>query len=208
MSIAEKMLMWETKPLNSCLEVVDPSDCFQGVGEDINESTSHPELPTYSRMILQSRAYEWLIQHLLKEASFHWGASQPRLMVGGIRRAIMSGLPTGRISKDRDPSIHQAEFRIPLQKLKRRLLREMERRSADLDWETVSTAVVLVSSSDDCIQATTVEEYIGQTWGEDRELLAVFRTTLAHRFGSTDFISGKRHSYRDLSTWGFGVARM
>jgi hypothetical protein len=187
MSVTEKMLLWDSKPPDHSAEAINTRDCFQGVEEDIEEGISHPELPTYGRAIIQSRAYEWLIQRLLNESSFHWGDSQPRIM-DEIRHAIMRVFPTGRISKDHDPGIHQAEFRISRYQLLKRYLRERERRGTFLDLEALavlSTTVVLIGSSDDHIQATTVEEYIDQTWGQDKELLTTFRSTVARELYST-----------------------
>jgi hypothetical protein len=191
MSVTEKMRMWASKPRDLDTTPVDASECFQGVEEDADEKTTDPELPTYGRAILQSKAYEWLIQHLLKKSSFSWGHG-PRIL-DEIRSAILTGLPAGRISKNRDPYIHRAEFRMPLPQFRQRLLRESQRATTAWGWKDVSTAVVLVSSSDGddgCILATRVEEYIDQTWGKDRELLTKLRNALQRDLYDTDASAG------------------
>ncbi len=190
MSVTEKMRMWASKPDDLDTTLVDVSECFQGVEEDVDERTSDPELPTLGRAILQSKAYEWLIQHLVKESSFCWGQG-PRIMVDEIRSAILRGLPAGRISKNRDPDIHRAEFRMPLPQFSQRLLRDYQRTGNAWNWKDVYGAVVLVSSSDDCIVATRVEEYIGQTWSKDMELLTKFRVALKQALSDNDVVVGK-----------------
>ena len=190
MSVTEKMRMWASKPQDLDATPVDASECFQGVGEDVDERTNDPALLTYGRAILQSKAYEWLIQRLLKESSFSWGHG-PRIMVDEIRSSILRSLPAGRISKNRDPDIHRAEFRMPLSQVRQRLFRENQKTGTTWDWKDVSTTVVLVSSSDDCILAIRVEEYIDQTWSKDMGLLTKFRVALEQALSDTDAIAGK-----------------
>jgi len=191
MSVVEKMLLWSSKPEDKDYPRT-PEDAFQGV-EDLDDGGSHPEASTYGRAILQSKEYGWLIQQLLRESSFHWGAGR-RTMVDEIRHTIMNGLPrTGKVSKIRDPCVHHAEFRIPWPQLRQRLLRERKRTGAGWSGVTVASTVVLVSSPDDCILATSVGEYIDRTWGDDRQLLAKFGATLERELGSThSHDSGKR----------------
>ncbi|KAK4038556.1 hypothetical protein C8A01DRAFT_17395, partial [Parachaetomium inaequale] len=188
MSVMEKMGMWASKPQDLEIAPVDDSECFQAIIEE-----DDPELPTYGRAILQSKAYEWLIQHLLKQSSFSWGHG-PRI-VDEIRSAILNGLPARRISQNRNPDIYRAEFRMPLPQLRQRLLRESQRAGTAWDWKDVSAAVVLVSSSedDDCILATRVEEYIDQIWGKDGELLTKFCAALGRELSGTD--AGKRDNH-------------
>jgi hypothetical protein len=192
MSVTEKMCMWASKPQDLDTTLVDASECFQGFEEDADEKATDPELPTYSRAILQSKAYEWLIQHLLKKSSFFWGHG--RRILDEIRCAILTGLPAGRISKNRDPDIHRAEFRMPLPQLKQWLLRESQRTTTAWGWKDVYSAVVLVSSSDGddaCILATRVGEYIDQTWGKDRESLTKLWNALTRELCEVDASAGE-----------------
>ncbi|KAK3896905.1 hypothetical protein C8A05DRAFT_20226, partial [Staphylotrichum tortipilum] len=179
MSVAEKMRLWSSKPDGDDPSPI-PKDAFQGV-EDLDMDTdtdgiaSPPEVSAYSRAILESEEYQWLIQHLLKESSFHWGPG-PRIMVDEIRHSIMNGLPSGRISKRLDPPVHRVEFRISWPPLRRRILRERNKRrlGSSGDWDTISSTVVVVGSSDGSALVTTVREYMDRTWGSHAELLGKF----------------------------------
>lgn len=172
MSLSEKMMLWQNQSMNSNPATVD--DLFLGVEGDIDEHTNHPELATYSRAILQSNAYEWFIQRLLKQSSLHWGSEAAATATRDIRRAVMNGLPSGRISKSRDPAVLRVEFQLPIERLSERLALETQKNRTRLALEAGSRAVVLVSSADDCIQAMSVAEYIEQTWGVDVGLLRAF----------------------------------
>jgi hypothetical protein len=179
MSVTEKMDLWASKPLDLETTPAD-SERFEGVSDD----------PDYGRKILQSKAYEWFIQRLLKESSFYWGHGPPMKIVREIRHNILSSLPAARISRRRDPDIHRVEFIIPPSQLGRRLLWESRKWAATAwDWKDLSTITVLVGSPDDCLLATSVGEYIDQTWGDNRELLREFQAALERVPNS-----GRRHS--------------
>lgn len=177
MSIEEKMHLWESNQSNYSSEPPDVSDCFQGV-EEVHECANHTDLPLYSRAILQSGAYEWFIGTLLKESSFHWDPSVPRIMVDVVRPEIINALPKGRISKARDPCVHEAQFRVPWRPIAQRLDLEANAQATTFG-KALPTAVVLVGSADDYAQAITVEEYVVQTWGSGGKRLL---STLAAAF--------------------------
>ena len=160
--------MWASRPQD--LDTTPAaSERFQGVSDD----------PDYGRTILQSKAYQWFIQRLLKESSFNWGHGPPTRMVRGIRQDILSSLPAGKISKGRDPDIHRAGFIVPSLQLRRRVLWEREKWAAPAwNGKHLSAIAVLVGSPDDCLLATSVGEYIDQTWGGNRELLRKFQEIL------------------------------
>ncbi len=165
MSVADKMDMWASKPQD--LETTSTaSERFQGILDDPNDG----------RTILQSKAYEWFVQRLLKESSSYWAHGPQMSVVRKIRHDILRGLPAERFGKGRDPNIHRAEFTIFSSQLRRRLL---------WDWKDLPAMAVLVRSPDDCLLATSVGEYIDQTWGDNRGLLREFQAALkrGHDFG-------------------------
>ncbi|KAL2258659.1 hypothetical protein VTK26DRAFT_7959 [Humicola hyalothermophila] len=173
MSLAEKMVMWQAQA--SCdspsPSPVDFSEFFQGLEEDPEEGAHHAEVQTYSRAILQSKAYEWLIRHILKHSSLDWGNGGAPTICRCIRRAIMDDLPSGRIIKNEGPVVYHVEFQLPRGSLIPRFLLEREKRTSSPLWNVWPGAVVLVGSSDDSILAITVREYINQAWGLGEELL-------------------------------------
>ncbi|KAK4167959.1 hypothetical protein QBC43DRAFT_310533 [Cladorrhinum sp. PSN259] len=187
-SFTEKILAWLDRPDRQSPEPVDASEQFEGVEDDLDLPSNHAELPLYSQKIFQSKAYKFLIEDLLKESTLQWGES--RLWTAdAIRHRIMAGFPPTKISKNRDPCIHDIEFQIPQQGIKQRLQTEMERRGVGIR-EAMLAAVVLVSSSDDAIQVTTLEEYVKQTWGlRDMSLFDIIGGLLAEELSPSDYDS-------------------
>ena len=192
MSVAEKMLLWSSKPEEGDRPTT-PDDAFQGV-EDLDDGAGHHEVSAYGRAILESKEYGWLIQRLVRESSFHWGPG-PRIMVDNLRHTIMAGLPT-RISRKRDPCVHRVEFRFAWPQLRRRLLREGVRMGGRWMLPSVAATLVLVGTSDDSILVTSVGEYIDRTWGDNGGLLAMLDTMLGRELDN----SGKRQEHRTPST--------
>jgi hypothetical protein len=90
----------------------------------------------------------------------------------------MNGLPTGRVSKHRNPHVHRAEFQVPWAQLHQRMLWERKRAVRRWNWDQIFKSMVLVSPSEDRILATTVDEYVVQTWGQNRELVTRFLIAL------------------------------
>lgn len=178
MSVAEKILMWDSSYEGQSPGPGDASEPLVGVEEGA-EASSHHEVSLYSRAALHSKPYRLFIKDLLKHSSPHWGESQPCWTMDSICHRIMRGIPPPSISNCRCRRVHKAEFRIPWRHIKQRILREKERRNASTG-KAISAAVVLVSSSNNVIQATTLEEYIRQTWGmTDLMLLTAIRDIMA-----------------------------
>jgi hypothetical protein len=109
MSLIDKMSIWNRKSGNE--QKLDNCDLFEGI-EDVEEEEEEeddadkPKLSLYSKVIMDSTAYEWLIASLLKESSLHWDESQPSTMIQEIRQKILKKLPKGAISKKRAPSTY------------------------------------------------------------------------------------------------------
>ncbi|KAF7521452.1 hypothetical protein G7054_g12436 [Neopestalotiopsis clavispora] len=170
MPLNEIMSMWRESD-NREVVVVDPSECFQGLSDDADDEDGEfgdeerdlPALSGYSKMIMNSAAYDWLISSLVKEASFHWGDAQPRTMVDEIRQEILSQLPTGRISSKHPPTKHTVSFKIPrssLLPLSDNLRASPNRNSAI----AIADQIVAISSSAAHVQISSVSQYMEQTW--------------------------------------------
>ena len=149
MSFLDKMSIWDRKSGNGEQEV-DNSDLFVGV-EDFEE---------------------------LKESSIHWDESQPRIMIQEIRQKILKKLLTGTISKDLVPSTYKVAFHLPWGLLKLGLKKKDDRCLISLGCG-LSECIVLTCSSMDQVQATTVKQYLDQTWpSSGTELLCVLQEAL------------------------------
>ena len=183
MSLLDKMSMWVRKPGNG-EQKVDNSSFSEGV-EDLEEEPeveeddiNNPELSAYSKAIMSSRAYEWLISSLLKESSLHWDQAQPRIMIQEIRQKILKKLPTGTISKNRAPSTYKVAFHLPWAPLKLGL-EKRDNKCPILPGQTLSECIVLTCSSADQVQVTTVRQYLDQIWPSGgTELLCILQEAL------------------------------
>ena len=175
MSLVEKMEWWIARD-NADSPHVDASDYFEEVGDFDENAIDQAQLSSYSRAILDSSAYSWLIENILKQACQHWDEFQPRIMLR-TRQEILKQLPAGRISKKRVPDSYSAVFHIPIQALQSRMRADSYSDSyTPTTRRLVSETTVSTCSSHDQIQATTVREYLNQTWFASGEtLLKVFQ---------------------------------
>ncbi|KAK3386737.1 hypothetical protein B0H63DRAFT_540787 [Podospora didyma] len=164
MSLLDKMRLWSRQSSSVCPTLED-SQLYEGVEDEDgdDDEIDHHELSEYSKMIIASEAYDWLIGSLLKEASFHWDEGKPRTMIDAIRKPILASLPKGTISKRRDPTTHTVLFSLYWCPIRLRLGEEYCGPNAVPD-RPISKFVVFTGSSTGQVQATTVEEYFNQTW--------------------------------------------
>lgn len=165
MSVHDKMAMWGARSREEPREP-DSSDCFVGVPEDDSNqhiTATHPELSLYTQTIVESPAYQWLVDRLFRESFFHWDDTQPQ-MLHQISQSLAAELPTGVISRKQEPNHHKVTFYFPWGRLRDRLMHEQSVRNIDLGT-ALSDSIVLTSSSGYDVQATTVEQYLVQTWG-------------------------------------------
>jgi hypothetical protein len=163
MSLLDKMGMWgrnSNKDKTHC----DISDLFEGVDDCEDEDSDQAELSVYRKAIVNSAAYEWLIASLIRESSFHWDESQPRIMVDEVRHTILTQIPTGTISKRQAPCKHSASFELPWRTLEQRLEEECVNRGIATLGLAIPGSVVATCSSSDQIQISTVRQYMEQTW--------------------------------------------
>ena len=168
MSLLDKMSMWNRKSGNE--QKLDNCDLFESI-EDLEEEDAEEEegdadkseLSLYSKAIMNSTAYKWLIASLLKQSSLHWDDSQPRSIVQEIRQTILKMLSTGSISKKRAPSTYSVVFHLPWRPLKSR--GEMHYSRCPIQpGQSLSECTVLSCSSADRVQAMTIRQYLDQTW--------------------------------------------
>jgi hypothetical protein len=181
MSILDKMSIWESKASDECLQP-DTLDCFEGV--DDLEDVEQTDFSVQSKAIVGTMAYEWLISSLLKASNFHWAESQPGIVVDAIRKNVLEKLPTGRISKSRNPRTYQVAFQLPWLSLESRLKVEGTTQSI-LGKPAIADLLVLTCSSTDQVQATTVRQYLEQTWPSGgTALLSILQSSIDGTWGN------------------------
>ncbi|KAH8883388.1 hypothetical protein GQ53DRAFT_847029 [Thozetella sp. PMI_491] len=193
MSVLDKMAMWDQKSLNNGSETdqLQARDLFVGVSnDDDSDPITHDDLSKYSRVILDSAAYQWLLSSLAIESSFYYGVDGPNVMADEIRGKILQRLCTGCISKNSPPRMFTVMFRVPLSPLNVSLLREHARNPLS------SNTLVLTSSSGTEVQATTIRQYVEQLWPDGGlafwgSFLELFDTQTA---GQSRFATEASHS--------------
>ena len=177
MPLADKMaILWGRQRPE--VHTDDTAERFVGVEDvdgDLDED--HPQLSMYTRTIFDSEAYACLLQRLQTASSLHWGEFKTGL--NELRLQVLSALPTGTISSRGSPDSHIATFRLQRLPLERRVRYECQNQIPGRERH-ISEFVVLTRSSVDQIQATTVKEYLEQTWGmEGRDVLEPIQRALA-----------------------------
>lgn len=162
MSLNDKMELWSRRSADEPSKT-GFSELFEGVedeDEEEEDSISDAEVLVYSRTVFTSTAYDWLVQSLLKQSTFHWDNLQPRTMIDGVQQPILRNLPSKTISKRRDPTSYGTSFWLPWRPISQRIKEEQTTRVAT----PISEITTLTASSVDQSQVTTVKEYFDQTW--------------------------------------------
>lgn len=162
MSLSEKMNLWG-KMSGEKSQPVDKADLFQGIEEYEDEGENDiisSNMPEYTKTILSSKAYDWLVASLLKQTSFHWDESHPRTMIDGIQQPILASLPKRKISRRTNIDDYNVAFWLPWLPIKQRISQEKN----ELRSSHIRHFIALTGSSTDQIVATTVKQYFKDTW--------------------------------------------
>lgn len=114
MSVLDKMSMWMSKAEQDH-SAQPKGDLFEGVKEVEEDSINQVELSGYHSIIVESPAYKWFLTNVANEFNLQLGTPQPR-----IRQRILDELPTGTISKQRNPYTYEVtidlEWHQPMEK--------------------------------------------------------------------------------------------
>ncbi|RSM06168.1 hypothetical protein CDV31_009265 [Fusarium ambrosium] len=143
MSLQDKMDLWD-QALNVDEPEPSSSELFQNVNDLESDTAS---LFMYSKMVLDSEAYDWLVQSLKTELSLERGGDDPSSIGPPIRQQILAMLPTGNISRRGYSRNYQVIFQLP-------------------NWQFdffLSDRITAMSSSSS-LQMAQVSTYIDQTW--------------------------------------------
>jgi hypothetical protein len=157
MSIDEKINLWRISDDTSCREI-DSNDLIGGVEDNIDAGFSDE-----SRAIISSSAYAWFLESIVKASSFHWDESEPRLMFESIRGQILGKFPTGKISRNERPSTYQVSFKLPWDSIKMALIEKNATLKFSLG-DYLLNFLVFTASSRSQVQASTIGQYLSQTW--------------------------------------------
>jgi hypothetical protein len=159
MDLDDLMRNWRLGLDNSEEQRDDPPEDILDDGEDNFDEADHdlPELPAYKEFICKAPAYEWLLQSIRKELLLNVAEANVR---ANIRQTILDCLPkTHRVSRKESPNIHTATFTVEWDPCS--FLQEQE--YSESPEEVVERAIAITGSHKDA-QATTIVQYLSQTW--------------------------------------------
>ncbi|KAK4159548.1 hypothetical protein QBC43DRAFT_272298 [Cladorrhinum sp. PSN259] len=182
MSLVDKMSLWGRKFEEEKEEAgLEEHDLFVGVEEYEEDGDQPSHLPSaFSKEILRSRAYTALIGRILRELSLHHADAEHIPGTQLIRETILRQLPTGTISRSRPPQTYTVVFNLPW--VAHGATFKSTRPGPTFrvsSGEDIGQRIVLVLSASDRIQATTVRQYLKQTWPLDAaEVLRILNETL------------------------------
>lgn len=160
LSLLDKMALWQSKEDEDPTHATTGEDCFEGVGDDEDDSVEEIQLPVYRKVLSESQAYQWFLSALRNEALLQREGSRPHMMTESVCRRLLEKLPTGTISKRHSPSSHEVTFVLDWDESMK--LREDLPLSA---WPAQSFAsFVVLTGSPMKAQALTTSQYMRQTW--------------------------------------------
>jgi hypothetical protein len=157
MSVIDKMRMWTSKA-GQDHSVHSKEELFEGVKDEEEDAIDQSELSAYHNIIVDSPAYQWLLTNLSNEFLLQSWTTEPR-----IRQRILDKLPTGTISKQRSPDIHEFTFELELNNAMQESILNGFPQHRRLSNRSFRSFFVLTGSPWEA-QGLTVEQYLAQTW--------------------------------------------
>jgi hypothetical protein len=167
LSLSEIMEKWYQAPADIEQSAIE---LFEGVEELEDEEPDQALVSEYTYIIVTNSAFEWLIKTVVKEASLFWSKSDPKVMLDEVRAKVLRRLPTGTISKKKQPGIHEMTISLPWR------IRKLSGTKGQIHLkrypDAIGDSVILTCSSSDGAQLSTTRQYIEKTWSvEGLELL-------------------------------------
>lgn len=144
MSLQDKIDMWQDEKMSIQESAPQNSELFQNVADDDSNITASL---LYSKMVLESKDYSWLVQRLETELSLERGETKPSGDNIPIRQQIVSMIPPSNISKKRRPTQQVVVLQLPPQPIR-----------------FLPSDPVLVTPSSHSLQLTNILAYVNQTW--------------------------------------------
>jgi len=157
MPLLEKMNMWNRNAgQDHSVQLIE--DLFEGVKDDEEDSIDQSEFSVYHNIIVGSPAYKWFLTSLTRESMLQLRTPQPR-----IRQRILDKLPTGTISKRRNPDIHKVTFELEWDDAMEESLRHEYPEQWGRSYRLFRSSIILTGSPREA-QGLTMGQYLAQTW--------------------------------------------
>jgi hypothetical protein len=110
------MLRWSGGLTQDSESSIDPTLRSENIDRiDDFEPVTPSELLYYSRLIIDSSSYKWLLQNIKAKCSLQWGEGETSETMHGIRHRILQKLSMGTIGKSGLPREFSAAFMLRLE---------------------------------------------------------------------------------------------
>lgn len=131
--------------------------------------------PEYQRL-LDTRAYEWLLATITRQASLNWEISNPVNVMDKVRLTV----PVTSLEYRESRQDATTTFRLPWEPIQTRF--DQERMKANARCPLLKNLAAITCTSDNQLQVTTVGQYFWQTWADDGSgLLESLQKWFEHR---------------------------
>ncbi|KAF7550856.1 hypothetical protein G7Z17_g5427 [Cylindrodendrum hubeiense] len=137
--------------------------------EQVNEDELYPELPRYEGFICESDAYRWLLNKLHQTIRLTIEDADAMMEIGTmIRSQLRTHKSLRNMSSRRPASMVQMTFKLDWNPV--RLIRNV---GFDFPPREALSKILCLTGSWDETQATTISDYMDQTWPESGKALVV-----------------------------------
>ncbi|KAK1758183.1 hypothetical protein QBC47DRAFT_133891 [Echria macrotheca] len=179
-SLLDKMALWDRQSWSIEHNTGPPADLFDGVVDQPDredEVNGLVELPAYSKVVLRSPAYTWLISTILRQNTLSWATVEGPLAAERVSQKVHEALSSGLTSKGQCPRRHAIVFRLLLEPI-REFFREKSTDNQGMRASISKTRVITCTSKRES-QASTIEDYFSQTWPDSgTEILGVLQDVM------------------------------
>ncbi|KAI1173344.1 hypothetical protein F4777DRAFT_453618 [Nemania sp. FL0916] len=191
MSLADKMSLWTKDRQEFQVDDTDQADQFEGVDDfEGDEPLSTPELSVYSKVILDSPAYKWLLEEIKNSLSLEWGDTVNAM--DKIRETILRKLRPGKICRSQPPKTFTVTFLFRDEFLSS-LKAGFGAAHGQQNVSPLSNHYILTASGYAELQVSAIGYYVERIWPEfETKLLDGLQWFLGNFDGSysTNFIYG------------------
>ncbi|KAI3316518.1 hypothetical protein HD806DRAFT_552245 [Xylariaceae sp. AK1471] len=164
MSLVDKISLWMKDHRESQIGDNDPPERFEGVDDLENEELlSATELSIYSKVILDSAAYKWLLNTMRNKLTLEWGNMSN--IMDKIRRTILRILRPGKICRSQPPKTFTTTF-VFRGHLLHSLKAELQTTIGSCRVLSLADIRILTASGDADLQVSTIGQYLHRVWPE------------------------------------------
>lgn len=164
MSVSEKMKLWGQNLAVDALQA-GSFELSERLKDDENTLLPSAKARTYSNIIFNSAAYEWLVERLKRDFSSERDTTQSSTTLQDIRRKILAKLPIGNTSTPYAPNKYLVAFQLKWEPMASRLGNLFGKSAAGAGkGAEIGDLTTITESSDGQLQATKARGYLKQTW--------------------------------------------